>query len=132
MNWTTLKAKLRFKFKFWIQLTENLAKFTTEMDLLFTNTKDPGPTYFHPLKKFKCRCMEKIRQLNVLWHSKRIKYILVLYPWIYDLCTTIGYFHEMDFVFKTVIKTVVIAPDAAILSNYTSRILLCSLMLGER
>lgn len=27
MNWTTLKAEIRFKFKF--QFTENLAKFTT-------------------------------------------------------------------------------------------------------
>lgn len=45
---------------------------------------------------------------------------------------TIGFFHEMDFAFKAVIETAVTAPDAAILWNYTSPILLCSLMLVER
>lgn len=57
MTWTTLKAELRFKFKFQIQLTENLAKFTTEtVFALYQHQRSTSKIY--PLKKFKCRCME--------------------------------------------------------------------------
>lgn len=37
-----------------------------------------------------------------------------------------------DFAFKAVTETMVIAPDAAVLWNYMSPILLCPLMLIER
>jgi len=56
-----------------------------------------------------------LKELNLSWYSKTIKYILVFYPWIYDSRKTIDYFFGMDFAFKAVIETVVIAPEAAIL-----------------
>lgn len=49
------------------------------------------------------------------WYSKRIKYPLVFYSWIYDLCKTTGYFHEVDFAFKAATETVQIDPGAAVL-----------------
>lgn len=73
-----------------------------------------------------------LKELIVSGDSKIIKYILVLYPWVYDSCKTTVYSHAMDFAFKAVIETVLTAPAAAILWTHMYPVLLCSLMPVER
>lgn len=115
MNWTTLKDELRFKFKFQIQFTENLAKFTTVTVFTLYQHQRSRSKIYPPFEEIQVQMYANLKELNVSWYSKRIKYIFVFYPWIYSLCKTVGYFHEVDFAFKAVIETVVIAADAAVL-----------------
>lgn len=57
MNWPTLKAEIRFKFKFPIQFTENLAKFVTEIVFaLYQHQGSRSKTY--PPFEFRRRHMQ--------------------------------------------------------------------------